>query len=157
MTGWRSGLRSALVGAAEILGLAVLPALATAYWHPRSPYFITESASAFSTPQELAAGEVTLAEVREWETRPFWIDARSAGRYEREHVPGAVLLNEAEWEARLFDVLAVLPADRPVVVYCDGRRCDASHAVARRLRDEVGLESVYVLHGGWDAWKASQP
>ena len=157
MTRWRSIARSALAGAAGILLLALLPAVATAYWHPRSPFFINESDTKVSTLHELAEGEVTLAEVRGWAPPAFWIDARSAGRYEREHVPGAVLLNEAEWEARLFDVLAVLPADRPVVVYCDGRRCDASHAVARRLRDEAGLEAVYVLHGGWDAWKVERP
>ena len=106
---------------------------------------------------EPAQGEVALASVLTWDPPPFWIDARATWRYEQEHIPGAWPLNEDDWEEQLFDVLAELPADARVVVYCDGQRCDASRAVAERLRQEAGLADMFVLHGGWDAWKAARP
>jgi len=43
-----------------------------------------------------------------------------------------------------------------VMVYCNSRKCHASEEVAHRLREEVGLRPVYVLRGGWEAWKGAQ-
>ena len=40
---------------------------------------------------------------------------------------------------------------RPVVVYCEGRACEASRKVTQRLRESMGLEEVYYLRGGWKA------
>ena len=42
---------------------------------------------------------------------------------------------------------------RRVVVYCDGGGCEASRHVADRLRDKLGMKSVFVLKGGWPAWQ----
>jgi len=40
-----------------------------------------------------------------------------------------------------------------VVVYCSSLSCQASQEVAEKLREEVGLQSVFVLQGGWEAWR----
>ena len=38
---------------------------------------------------------------------------------------------------------------KPVVIYCDGKRCKRSQSVAQKLRELVGLDPVYVLKGDW--------
>ena len=38
--------------------------------------------------------------------------------------------------------------------YCASESCQLSREVAERLRKEPSFEQVYVLKGGWKAWKA---
>jgi rhodanese-related sulfurtransferase len=91
--------------------------------------------------------------VHEWGDRVLWVDARTRAKYEREHIPGAILLNEDEWNTLISAFLDAWDPDVPVVVYCDGGSCDASHAVAERLRKEYPqVTKVHVLKGGWSAW-----
>ncbi len=47
--------------------------------------------------------------------------------------------------------------DGKVVVYCSSLSCQASHEVARRLREKMNLPNVYVLQGGWEAWQRRHP
>jgi rhodanese-related sulfurtransferase len=47
--------------------------------------------------------------------------------------------------------------DKRTVVYCSTQACHASHEVAKRLREEAGLQNVYVLHGGWEKWLEANP
>ena len=62
-------------------------------------------------------------------------------------------LNDENFEMNLSLLLNQWqPGDR-VLVYCDTQLCDASHAMAERLRNEVGLEDVWILFGGWSSWK----
>lgn len=146
-------MRRTLWQVVGLLVLCVLPAVATAWWHPRSPYRAEESGNSTVV---LADDEVTLATALAWEKAVLWVDARSQADFEAQHIPGAVWLSAGEWEAGLFEVLERVPEDGWVVVYCGSERCGASREVADRLRDEVGLKRVVVLHGGWDAWKAGQ-
>lgn len=103
--------------------------------------------------QPLARDEVTRAVVESWQRPVLWVDARSRAKFEKAHAPEAVLLNEDEWNALVPAFLDAWEPDRPVVVYCDGGACEASHAVAKRLREELQLTEVWVLKGGWDAWR----
>jgi len=101
--------------------------------------------------------EVDLAEVLRWTPPILWVDARTAKSYETRHVPGAVLLNEDEWELHLPGFLAVWQPTGRIIVYCDSQACDASQAVALRLQRELKLTNVYVLKGGWAAWLKTHP
>jgi rhodanese-related sulfurtransferase len=96
-------------------------------------------------------GEITWAQARELgRTRPIlWADARPAAAFAIAHVPGAVNLNENQWEDGFGQLMLRWTPDKPVVVYCDDDACNASRAVAARLRDHAGLPEVYVLLGGW--------
>lgn len=100
----------------------------------------------------LGAGEITLADALALE-EAVWIDARERGAYEAGHIPGAILLNETEWNTLLPGFFARWAPGHPVVVYCDSRQCDTSHHVADRLREEAGLPEVHVLFGGWETWR----
>jgi rhodanese-related sulfurtransferase len=63
-------------------------------------------------------------------------------------VAGAVSLTVADFDNQLGAFLDVWEPGRRVVVYCDSADCGASHEVAARLRDEAGIQEVYVLTGG---------
>jgi rhodanese-related sulfurtransferase len=122
-----------------LLLLALLPAVASALFHPRRPSW--------------QADEVVLSLAESWGDKVLWVDARPAEDYEHEHIPGAVSLNEDAWDALLPDALDAWTMERIIVVYCSSLSCQASHEVAQRLREELGSRQVRVLKGGWEAWK----
>lgn len=97
-------------------------------------------------PDELAVHDPRVAA-----KNVVWVDARSEQDYEQGHVTGAVLLTEEKWESQLGNLFEAWQPDRPIIVYCSAG-CQASHKVADRLRD-LGLDPIYVLKGGYDAWK----
>ena len=95
---------------------------------------------------------VTLAQARAWGRNAIWVDARPDVEFEREHIPGAVLLNEDRWSELLPQFLVTWSPEKRVVVYCSSQSCNASREVARRLKDEAQLKNVFVLQGGWEEW-----
>lgn len=132
-------LRQALL----LLALAALPALVS-------------GAMQLQTHREepLAPGEVRVATAQLWREHVQWVDARPQARFDAGHIPGAILLNEEQWETLLPKFLDAWDPDKTVIVYCDGGHCDASRAVAERLRGELQIQSTFVLKGGWPAWQA---
>lgn len=99
---------------------------------------------------------VTLAQARAWGADAIWVDARPDEEFARDHVPGAVLLNEDRWNELLPQFLATWSPEKKVVVYCSSQGCNASREVARRLRNEAQLRDVFVLKGGWEEWLKSK-
>jgi rhodanese-related sulfurtransferase len=99
---------------------------------------------------------VLISEILQWKEQVLWVDSRSAADFSVAHVPGAVRLTEDDWNELLPELLKTWEAERVVMVYCSSRKCHASEEVAKRLREEVGLKPVYVLRGGWEAWKGAQ-
>jgi rhodanese-related sulfurtransferase len=124
-----------------LLLLALVPAVAAGFFHPKKPSWESD--------------EIPLASARGWGTQALWLDARPAADYARGHIPGALPLNEDAWDEQLPSVLDAWTSGRTVVVYCSSLSCATSHEVARRLRTEVELPRVYVLTGGWEAWEKS--
>jgi rhodanese-related sulfurtransferase len=103
-----------------------------------------------------ASEMVTQTQARAWGENTIWVDARPDAEFEREHIPGAVLLNEDRWNELLPQFLTVWSPEKRVVVYCSSQSCNASREVARRLRDEAQLKNVFVLQGGWEEWLKSR-
>jgi len=103
-----------------------------------------------------ASEMVTQTQARAWGENTIWVDARPDAEFEREHIPGAVLLNEDRWNELLPQFLATWSPEKRVVVYCSSQSCNASREVARRLRDEAQLKNVFVLQGGWEEWLKSR-
>ena len=90
-----------------------------------------------------------------WGDKVLWLDARTKAEYGKGHIPGAMLLNEDDWDGLLPRVLAAWNKDRIIVVYCS-RGCNAGREVAGRLREDAQLPQVYVLKGGWEAWQSAK-
>jgi rhodanese-related sulfurtransferase len=95
---------------------------------------------------------VTVDQARAWGDSAMWVDARPDDEFARDHVPGALSLNEDRWNDLLPQFLAVWSPGKKTVVYCSSLSCNASREVARRLRKEAQLSDVFVLEGGWEAW-----
>jgi len=95
---------------------------------------------------------VSVDQARAWGDSTTWIDARADDEFARDHVPGAILLNEDHWKELLPQFLAAWSPGKKVVVYCSAQSCDLAREVAERLRKEAHLPDVFVLEGGWEAW-----
>ncbi|GAA4380986.1 HesA/MoeB/ThiF family protein [Hymenobacter koreensis] len=77
---------------------------------------------------------------------PFLLDVREPDEYAAGHLPGATLLPLRQ----LAEDLAIIPRQRPVVVYCrSGAR--SARAIAR-LQSEFGFTNLQNLTGGFEAW-----
>ena len=124
--------------------LALLPAAASAFLNPKKPIW---------SEQALAKDEVFLATAQGWGEDVIWLDARPESKYKKEHIPGALLLNEDDWDGLLAKVLESYNPSKKVVVYCGSETCQPSHDVAKRLTEQVGWKDVYVLKGGWESWQ----
>jgi rhodanese-related sulfurtransferase len=137
-------VKSSLVGQAVILAaLALLPAAGEAiYFRDKISW---RSAIA---PSEMA----TVEQARAWGENVIWLDARPDDEFARDHVPGAISLNEDRWNELLPQFLAVWAPGKKIVIYCSSLDCNASREVAHRLRKEAQLSDVFVLEGGWEAW-----
>jgi rhodanese-related sulfurtransferase len=96
--------------------------------------------------------EVSVADFRS-RADVLWVDARTAEAFALGRVPGAILLPADSWNERVGAVIEAWSPGMVVVVYCDAATCEASQAVARRLRDELVWPEVRVLRGGWQAWR----
>ena len=107
-------------------------------------------------PATLAADEICLQTViGEWGNDCVWIDARRRVDWEKDGMPGSLLLTTAEGES--FDQLLELAfptlaeKQKRVVVYCSDVGCGTSREIAKRLRDYQLVPEVRALHGGWKA------
>jgi len=128
-----------------LLCLALLPALGQAvYFHDR-----------ISWKQSARQDQITVSQARSLTGAVMWLDARPNDEFAAGHIPGAKLLNAEQWDSLLPDVLNAWTPDQKLIVYCSRQNCDASHEVARRLREEANLKNVFVLEGGWEAWQES--
>jgi len=94
---------------------------------------------------------VTLAELRDEPSfsEILWVDARSAEEFNRGHFPGAISVNQEDWEAGLSRFMMKWEPGDMVVVYCDDRSCGSSVAVAERLSRELEIQGILILDDGW--------
>lgn len=129
-----------------LIVLPLFPALITGLAHPKRPSW---------NENQLLADEIALSSAIKLTDR-LWVDARSASDYEKDHIPGALLLNEDAWDELLAAVLLEWSPEKTIVVYCSSSQCQTSREVAKRLRETVGIELVFVLKGGWEAWQDSK-
>ena len=81
----------------------------------------------------------------------LFLDARPEAFYGMSHIPGALSLPEDDFEPAFARVEPTLRKSLDIVVYCSGFGCEASHIVARKLK-ERGIPAV-VLHDGLPAWQ----
>lgn len=86
-----------------------------------------------------------------------WIDARTEEEFATGHMPGALNLNEDNWETKLTDLLMLWDPAVPIVVYCASGGCQSSKAVAQRLKAELQTEAIFHLQGGWEALQEVAP
>lgn len=101
-------------------------------------------------PWELSKGEISVSQALAL-PNALWVDARIAEDYDTGTYPGAILVNEESWEEGFVGLLDRWDAESPIVVFCSSQACLRSHHVAERLREELGVEAVFSLTGGWES------
>lgn len=117
-------------------------------WNGLSGRGITLSANALVEEGDQV---ISAAEARErLDKGALFLDARPRLNYDFERIPGAVSLPEEEFDAAFARLEPRLRDSLDVVVYCAGFGCEASHKVARALKQR-GVQAV-ILDEGWPAW-----
>jgi glyoxylase-like metal-dependent hydrolase (beta-lactamase superfamily II)/rhodanese-related sulfurtransferase len=99
---------------------------------------------------QLPVPEITPSEAGEWiaARSAIVIDVREPHEYDLGHVPGAVLIPQAELASRLTEI----PREGDVLVVCEA----AGRSVkAARFLEQIGYSNVTSLAGGTSAWIAS--
>ena len=138
-------MKALLRQSAALLALALLPAAVEAlYFRDKIPW-----------QSRVAESDLVSVDVaRGWGAQALWVDARPTEEFERDHIPGAVSLNEDRWGEMLPQLLAKdWTPEKKIIVYCSAASCNLAEDVARRLRDEAKLPNeIRILKGGWEAW-----
>ena len=138
-------MKALLRQSAVLVALALLPAaVQSIYLRDKIPWQSRVTESDF----------VEVATARGWGENVLWVDARPTDEFERDHIPGAVSLNEDRWGEGLSQFLASQwSPEKKIVVYCSAASCNLAEDVARRLREEAKLPNeIRILKGGWEAW-----
>lgn len=138
-------MRTLLRQGAALLALAFLPALVEGFYlRDKMPWQSRVAESDF----------VDVTTARSWGDNVLWVDARPNDEFDRDHVPGAISLNEDRWSEGLSQFLAnQWSPEKKIVVYCSAASCNLAEDVARRLREEAKLPNeIRILKGGWEAW-----
>jgi rhodanese-related sulfurtransferase len=134
--------------------LTLLAAVLTYFFHPYRP-------ALYLKEERVADGEISIGDAlaRQKSGGVVWIDARRRSEFAKKRIPGALPLNKSEhdYDDQMLAVAKVLQdsQDKWVIVYCDTKKCAASHEIAQELRNIFPVpENVYVLHGGFPVWEA---
>ena len=135
-----------LVARAAVIALA--GSLLGLLWNALSGHGFALSSNVYVQPGDQVVEAPAARKL--WERGALFLDAREQVYYEMGHVPGALSLPEDDFEAAFERLEPTLRARFDVVVYCSGFGCEASHIVARKLKQR-GVPAA-VLHEGWPAW-----
>ncbi len=130
-----------LIGAGFVLGLS---------WNAFSGRGIALTKNAYLKPGDEVIN-VTEAKRRFDKRAALFLDARPRLNWEFERIPSALSLPEDDFEAAFAALEPKLRGRYDIIVYCSGFGCEASHIVARKLK-EKGIPAV-VLQDGIPAWQ----
>ena len=81
----------------------------------------------------------------------LFLDARPRDFWRMNRIPGALSLPEDDFERAFAQLQDRLRRASGIVVYCSGFGCDASHVVARKLRERGFIAAI--LDEGIPAWQ----
>jgi len=135
---WRVAV---IVAAGALLGFA---------WNAFAGRGLALSSNAYIKPGEDVA-VIQAAEAKQrLDEGALFLDARPVAFYNMSHIPGSLPLPEDDFDRAFASIESRLRNSLDIVVYCSGYGCEASHIVARKLR-EKGVHAA-ILHEGWPAW-----
>jgi rhodanese-related sulfurtransferase len=80
----------------------------------------------------------------------LFLDARPRDFWRMSRIPGALPLPEEDFDRAFTEVEERLRRANGIVVYCSGFGCEASHIVARKLRERGFIAAI--LDEGIPAW-----
>jgi len=84
----------------------------------------------------------------------LFVDAREAEYFAEGHIPGAVNVPFSPVDPALDGMIAKLPRDRRLVVYCEGVHCPLAEELGEYLRD-AGVLNFVIFPEGIEGWRAA--
>jgi rhodanese-related sulfurtransferase len=81
----------------------------------------------------------------------LFLDARPRDFWKMSRIPGALPLPEDDFDRAFGEAEERLRSASGIVVYCSGFGCEASHIVARKLRERGFIAAI--LDEGLPAWQ----
>ena len=81
----------------------------------------------------------------------LFLDARPRDFWRMNRIPGALPLSEDDFDRALAEVEPRVRRASGIVVYCSGFGCEASHVVARKLRERGFIAAI--LDEGLPVWQ----
>ncbi|MFP3868106.1 MAG: rhodanese-like domain-containing protein [Desulfobacteraceae bacterium] len=100
---------------------------------------------------EIQTINLTQAYALHRQGQAVFVDARPHSEYTELHIAGAVNLNADRLKRQGGDTLPVTDRQRPIVVYCGQKNCDASLEVAEFLQAQ-GFNNIMAFLEGFRAW-----
>jgi len=83
----------------------------------------------------------------------YFVDAREEYEFDEGHLKGAHLLPSSAIYENIENLMAVglLPgaAGQPIIIYCGGGSCEASHNVAK-VMTEFDYQNIWIYVNGWE-------
>ncbi len=100
---------------------------------------------------------ITAAEaLGSWQRqRGVFIDARLKHDFDAGHISGAISIPVNSTASKRETLMAAIPRDARIVVYCQNSGCDFANKLGIKLKAD-GYEDVVTYRGGWEQWKALQ-
>lgn len=83
-----------------------------------------------------------------------FFDARLPDEFEAGHIDGASFVNAGSFDAGIPMAVEFVTPDQPIVIYCGGGECDASHNLAAILQ-QFGYSRLHIMVEGYPAWEAA--
>ena len=142
-----------ILGVAGALVMQAQWTLASLSWQGRLEEHLDQLRAARRQVQYQGIRTVNLEQAYHLFQQPgtLILDARDPEEYAELHVEGAVNLTLKKLEAEGPRALPEGNPDRPILVYCGLKECDAALALAERLQ-KMGFTQVVVFLGGFRAW-----
>ena len=75
------------------------------------------------------------------------IDIRKKDKYNKEHIPGAISINED----KIYEIIEKYIDYKLIVIYCDYG--NAAMKIVQELCDKYNCKNIYNLYGGYNAYK----
>lgn len=149
----------ALGGAVFIVSVGAM-GMASLLWHSISPAGFFRNSDVIATIRErnfshflpeYSASEV--AELLRQDNRfVVIVDARFSFDYEAGSLPGAISIPVDASNAQIESALRDVDRSAEVVVFCQSSGCPFAERIAKRLKNDFGMNNLALFSGGWLEW-----
>jgi rhodanese-related sulfurtransferase len=83
----------------------------------------------------------------------LFLDARAKVEYDQGHIPGAIPMPLAEFDAYYAKYASKIKKAKKLVTYCHGIGCMLSDKLAQKLWVDKKYRNVASFFGGWPQWQ----
>jgi rhodanese-related sulfurtransferase len=146
-------MRQTLLEALLLIVAAIILGFAYTFVTHQGFFARAQSVQSAVTPSLEMISLATAQQVYDSKNALF-IDSRHEIDYKEGHIGGAVNVVLKAFDT-YHELLAKIPKDKLLIVYCNGAECNSSLELAVKLM-ESGFTNVKVFFGGWQEWKSAK-